>query len=469
MDQVAKLQPTDHASSPTVDPVAKVKPIDHASSPLLSPLRLDYAQHTAQNRFMKASMTERLASWDPRELQRRGIPSVELINLYTRWGQGRYGMILTGNIMVDPVNLEAPGNMIVPLDPPDLPARIEAWSKLAHGAKRHGSLIVGQVSHPGRQVDSRLQSDPVSASDVHLDKEVFGMTFAKPHAATKDEISKIVASFTNAACFLHSAGFDGIQLHAAHGYLLAQFLAQSTNRRGDEYGGSLRNRSRIIADIASAIRKRIPQATGFLLGIKLNSVEFQEGGFSAEDCTDLCTILERDLNFDFIELSGGTYESLAFEHKRESTKKREAFFLEFADQIVPRLSHTKVYVTGGFKTISGIEQALDTVDGVGVARATCARPFLPRDIAQGKVRDSLWESRNEYDYGMSEVVAGTQMLQIARDQLPMDLSIESHLKAFERSMNQWEEKLTQDKDMKITGYVDVEGINLQTMDVAASL
>jgi 2,4-dienoyl-CoA reductase-like NADH-dependent reductase (Old Yellow Enzyme family) len=378
-------------------------------------------------------------------------------------------MILTGNIMVDLVNLEAPGNMIVPVDPPDLSSRVEAWSELARGAKRHGSLIVGQVSHPGRQVDSRLQTDPVSASDVHLDKEVFGMTFAKPHAATKDEISKLVAAFTNAACFLHSAGFDGIQLHAAHGYLLAQFLAQSTNRRTDEYGGSLQNRSRIIADIALAIRQRIPRATGFLLGIKLNSVEFQEGGFSAEDCAGLCTMLEKDLNLDFIELSGGTYESLAFEHKRESTKKREAFFLEFADKIVPLLSHTKVYVTGGFKTISGMEEALQTVDGVGVARATCAKPFLPRDIARGKVKGSLYEMANEYDYGATEVVAGTQMLQIARDQLPMDLAIEPQLKAFERSMAQWEEDLSRDKDMELTGYVDVQGINLQTIDAVANL
>jgi hypothetical protein len=180
-------------------------------------------------------------------------------------------------------------------------------------------------------------------------------------------------------------------------------------------------------------------------------------------------MLEKDLNLDFIELSGGTYESLAFEHKRESTKKREAFFLEFADKIVPLLSHTKVYVTGGFKTISGMEEALQTVDGVGVARATCAKPFLPRDIARGKVKGSLYEMANEYDYGATEVVAGTQMLQIARDQLPMDLAIEPQLKAFERSMAQWEEDLSRDKDMELTGYVDVQGINLQTIDAVANL
>jgi 2,4-dienoyl-CoA reductase-like NADH-dependent reductase (Old Yellow Enzyme family) len=137
--------------------------------------------------------------------------------------------------------LEAPGNPIIPLDAPFEGRRFEAFRKLAGLAKIHGSPITGQVSHPGRQVEHRIQPDPVSASDVQLEGEVMGMRFAKPHPASLEEIKDIIRRFTLAAEYLYKAGYDGIQLHSAHGYLLSQFLSQTTNKRTDQYGGSLRN------------------------------------------------------------------------------------------------------------------------------------------------------------------------------------------------------------------------------------
>lgn len=190
-----------------------------------------------------------------------------------------------------------------------------------------------------------------------------GMTFAKPRAATLEDIQDIVAAFAHAAAYLESAGFDGIELHGAHGYLFAQFLALSTNKRTDAYGGSLRNRARLITDVAAAIRKATKP--NFILSIKINSAEFQADGFQPEEARELVRILEEN-TFDFVELSGGTYEQLVFYHKRESTKKREAFFIEFADLIAPGLKKTKVYVTGGFKTVGAMISALGTVDGVGL-------------------------------------------------------------------------------------------------------
>lgn len=127
--------------------------------------------------------------------------------------------------------------------------------------------------------------------------------------------------FAYAAEFCYRTGFNGVQLHGAHGYLLAQFLSSTTNRRTDEYGGSLQNRARIIYEIVEEIRRRVPDPK-FSIGIKINSVEFQEGGFQPEECRDVCAHLE-ELSVDFVELSGGSYESLAFVHKRESSKKRE--------------------------------------------------------------------------------------------------------------------------------------------------
>ena len=223
------------------------------------------------------------------------------------------------------------------------------------------------------------------------------MTFAKPHAATPEEIDRIIEGFVHAAEYLDKAGYDGIQLHAAHGYLLAQFLSQTTNKRTDKYGGDLVGRSRLIVDIARTIRKRVADSS-FIVAIKLNSVEFQEGGFPLEEAKALCKILEEN-HFDFVELSGGTYESLAFSHKRESTKKREAFFLDFADEIAPVLKQTKTYVTGGLKTVGAMTDALKTVDGVGFARPVCQEASFPKDVLNGKVKGAIKQQFDDNNFG----------------------------------------------------------------------
>lgn len=190
------------------------------------------------------------------------------------------------------------------------------------------------------------------------------------------------------------------------GYLLAQFLSSTTNKRTDNYGGPLLNRARIILEIADAIKARVPSKS-FSLGIKLNSVEFQQGGFTPEDCADLCVELEKH-GFDHVELSGGTYQELAFSHRRESSKKREAFFLEFADSIVPRLHKTKAYVVGGLRTVGAMVKALDTVHGVSLARPVTHEFDLPKKILEGKVQSAIQYKLDEQDFGITNLAAGTQ-------------------------------------------------------------
>ncbi|CEN61918.1 hypothetical protein ASPCAL08563 [Aspergillus calidoustus] len=374
---------------------------------LAEPLKFSFANRTATNRFLKAAMTERMSSWDPVDTESRGIPSDRLINLYRRWGEGEIGTILTGNIMIDPINLESPGNAIIPPNAAYSGERFERFQALASAA-----------------------------------------------------------SFTHAAQFLYKAGFDGIQLHGAHGYLLAQFLSRATNKRTDQYGGSMYNRSRLVLEIARSIRQSIPESTGFILGIKLNSVEFQEEGFSPDECRELCQILETDAQFDFVELSGGTYEDVAFEHKRDSTRRREAFFLEFADAVALVLSQTKVFVTGGFRTVQAMEAALETVDGVGMARPFCAEPFLASDTLAGRVRTGTIDTGlSQYDYGMTETVAGVEMRQISQDQAPIDLTQKANLDAFEESVMKWEQDLAADKDtLKMAGFPEVKGAELQPLE-----
>lgn len=437
-------------------------------SQLAQPLHFAFSGKTAPNRFLKAAMTERLSSWDPKDHSARGIPSRELQNLYRRWGEGGLGHILTGNVMIAYDQLEAAGNPIIPPGAPFEGPRFEAFRTLAQLAKANGSLITAQVGHPGRQVEERIQSNPVSASDVQLKGDVLGMRFAKPHAATEDEIKNIVAGFAHAAEFLHKAGYDGIQLHGAHGYLLSQFLSQTTNKRTDKYGGSLENRARIILDIADAIREKVPTSTGFIVGIKINSTEFQEEGFTVDEAKVLCELLEA-ARFDFVELSGGTYEQLAFAHKRESTKKRESFFIEFAEKITPGLTKTKTYVTGGFKTLGAMTAALKHVDGIGLGRPVCQEPRLAKDLLESKVQGSIELQVHDNDYVIASAIAGSQIKQIGNDHEPTDMGNKQNVDAFMKDMAVWGENMKQDREkMSLYGFVDISSVKPQAYGVSAT-
>lgn len=281
---------------------------------------------------------------------------------------------------------------------------------------------------------------------------IMGMNFATPHAASQEEINQVIDGFAHATEFLYKAGYDGIQLHAAHGYLLSQFLSRVTNKRTDRYGGCLENRLRIIIEIAEECRKRF--CKDFILAIKINSVEFQEEGITPDEAQGICKTLEQTC-FDYVELSGGTYETQAFIHKRESTKKRESFFLEFAEDIVKPLSRTKTYITGGFKTAGAMVNALETVDGVGLARVVAQEFHLPRDILDGKVTGAIQSRLDENNYGLTNVAAGTQIRQVGKDEKPFDLSDEQSLQEFMGDMYVWGKKLGADREHKLYGYVDL--------------
>lgn len=266
--------------------------------------------------------------------------------------------------------------------------RIEAFREVSRLAKAHGSLFIAQLSHPGRQGGAALNPNPVSASDVQLKIEWAGNKFNQPRALTIPEIQDLVKLWGEVAYLCYQAGFDGVQIHCgthplphtpfppphqltlnpAHGYLLAQFLSLTTNHRTDAYGGDLQSRSRIIFEIIAEIQHRVADPS-FIICVKINSVEFQPGGQTPEDCMNLCIAME-SAGVDFVDLSGGTFEGRAFEHKKESTKKRESYFIEFAEMIRPHLKKTKVYVTGGFRTASGMVEAVKggSCDGVGIGR-----------------------------------------------------------------------------------------------------
>jgi len=160
-------------------------------------LKFEFSGQTARNRFLKGAMTELLSSWDADNVEARGVPSEDLVNLYRIFGQGDIGLMLSGNIMIDHDHLEAAGNAIIPRGSIFSGARFEAFKRMAAAAKMHGSLFIGQVSHPGRQVKSNIQKHPISASDVQLEGNILGSTFEKPRAATKEDITNVVEGFTH--------------------------------------------------------------------------------------------------------------------------------------------------------------------------------------------------------------------------------------------------------------------------------
>ncbi|WAQ88142.1 hypothetical protein PtA15_9A267 [Puccinia triticina] len=340
----------------------------------------------ALNRTLKSAMTERLCTYDDVDLDARGKPTPEYEELYRVWSEGKIGTIILvhgcfsyilivedgvhkadlkanppipkGNIPVHREYLEAKGNAIIDKDSPWDP--VEAFKPVISAAKAHGSLVIGQLTHAGRQTPFQVNPNPVSASETQSPPS-FGMNFGKARALSVDEIQDVVDRFAYGAEVLYKAGADGAQLHGAHGYLLSQFLSPRVNKRTDQYGGSFENRSRIVFEIIDAVKKRVTDPK-FILSIKYNSHDFIEGGFTKEDSQVMAKKLEA-AGVELIELSGGTYELLPFEEKKESTLKREGFFLEFADRIRPHLSGASVLaVTGGFRTLDGMASAVSSKD-----------------------------------------------------------------------------------------------------------
>ncbi|KAK6810551.1 hypothetical protein RU639_013752 [Aspergillus parasiticus] len=364
-------------------------------------LLFSFSGRWAPNRLLKSSTAECMASFSASDSGSRGIPSPELVNLYRRWGEGDIGVIITGNIMIDPQHLVSAGDPIIPIDAPFEGLRFERFSKIALEAKRHGSLIIAQLCHPGRS---------------------FGADFGKPREAKREDISYIVEGFSHAAAYAERAGFDGIQLQAAHGHLLSQFLSARTNKRQDNYGGSIKNRMKLISEIRKAISERVAET--FTVGIKINAVEFQESTFNLEETVQLCIEFEK-MRFDFVELSGGTYEDWTIGRKQvASIPQHEGFFLEYGKIYSEKMERTKVYVTGGYRSVKGMIRAVQEVDGIGLARPLCQEPHLCSHILSGSVETAPPIKIDTDNFYLTSVAALMQMQHLGKGLQPVDLGSE---------------------------------------------
>lgn len=358
---------------------------------IAEPLRLPCGA-TLPNRLAKGAMTEGLATPD-------GIPTTALQTLYRRWSQGGAGMHLTGNVIIDRDHLERPGNVVIDRAPDAaMKAALAAWAK---AGTEGGNHLWMQISHAGRQTQVLVNKTPKAPSAVKLGLP--GGQFGEPVPLTGEEIEDLIGRFVTAATVAKEAGFTGVQIHAAHGYLISQFLSPRANQRTDEWGGSLENRARFLMEAVRRVRAAVGPT--FPVSVKLNSADFQKGGFAFEDSLQVARWLE-DAGVDLLEISGGSYEQPAMmdmdgmepadrPHVAASTIAREAYFVDFAKAMKAELKTMPLMVTGGFRTRAAMDHALSTgsADLIGIGRPLCGDPDACRKLLDGAADIPRFENR----------------------------------------------------------------------------
>jgi 2,4-dienoyl-CoA reductase-like NADH-dependent reductase (Old Yellow Enzyme family) len=337
------------------------------------------------NRIAKAAMEENMADINQN-------PSPHLLRLYQAWAEGEAGLLLTGNVMINRRAMTGPGGVVLDHDQP-----LDIFRQWASIGRAKGAQFWMQINHPGRQTMANLGQGSWAPSAVALDMGGFSKLFAVPKPMSEPDIEEVIRAFAHTAYLAEKAGFTGVQIHAAHGYLLSQFLSPLTNQRTDQWGGSLENRSRLLLEVVKVVRAQV--SAQFCVAVKLNSADFQRGGFDADDALKVVQMLNQ-LPVDLVELSGGSYEAPAMQGEARDgrTLAREAYFLEIAQEIA-KVARMPIMVTGGIRQLPVVEQVLDSgVAMVGIGTALAIEPALPRHWRAGQpshpqLTPILWKSK----------------------------------------------------------------------------
>ena len=327
-----------------------------------------------KNRIVKSAMSENFGT-------RYHAPSKGLINAYKVWAKGNPGLLITGNIMIDSMALGEARNVVVE-DYKNFEL-LKEWAKSVDGTGVH---LWPQINHPGRQAFAAINRETVGPSAISLNMGNTSKMFKLPTALTEEAIWDIIKRFGNTARIMKEAGFTGCQIHGAHGYLVSQFLSPISNVRTDQFGGSISNRARFVLEIYREIRYQV--GSGYPIGIKINSADFQTGGFTELESLEVIRLLENE-GIDLIEISGGTYEKPAMIQgdRKKSTIAREAYFLDYIEK-ARKLIKTPLLLTGGIRSVSVMEKALKdgNLDFIGLARPFCLYPNLANQVFDGSVK-----------------------------------------------------------------------------------
>jgi 2,4-dienoyl-CoA reductase-like NADH-dependent reductase (Old Yellow Enzyme family) len=329
------------------------------------------------NRIAKAAMTEGIA-----DAQLRATLAHQ--TLYRYWSQSGAGLLLTGNVQIDHRVLERPGNVALEDD-----GGLLALRDWATAGKSEGQHLWMQISHAGRQAFRYITREPLGPSAIPV--KMMGQ-IAMPRALADREILDFISRWAQAARWAQQAGFTGVQIHAAHGYLLSSFLSPLANRRNDRWGGSIHNRARFLLETVRAVRHAV--GDDFAVAVKLNSADFQRGGFGPDDSRAVISMLNAE-NIDLLEISGGNYEqprllgvtdAKADAEQVQRTARREAYFLQYAAE-VRELAKMPLMVTGGFRSRHTMEEAIagDVCDVIGLGRPFCVANDFVRPLLAGEI------------------------------------------------------------------------------------
>ncbi|MGB9823085.1 NADH:flavin oxidoreductase [Thermodesulfovibrio sp.] len=322
------------------------------------------------NRIVRSATYEKMADED-------GFVTEQLINLYVTLAKGGAGLIITGNALVHFSGRSAPKMLCIHND-----FYIDGLKKLTTAVHEAGGRVVIQLNHGGRQCAPLFLggAQPVAPSEVY--EPVYKVM---PRQLTQEEIWEIIDSFGKAACRAKEAGFDGVQIHGAHGYLVNQFLSPYTNRRTDYWGGDEERRFHFLEEVYLSIRDNVGYDWPVL--IKLNACDFVEGGLTIEESLRVAKKLE-NIGIDAIEISGGIVQSKPEERPVRTgidSPQKEAYFREFSREFKKELK-VPIMLVGGIRSRSVAEDILQKkeADLISLSRPLIREPDLPKKWMEGK-------------------------------------------------------------------------------------
>ncbi|MDH3826082.1 MAG: NADH:flavin oxidoreductase [Desulfobacterales bacterium] len=329
------------------------------------------------NRFIRSATWEGLAD-------ENGGCTFELVDRMVELARGRVGLIITGHTYVHPAGQATPYQLGVDKD-----ERIDGLSEMTEAVHREGGRIMMQLAHSGLKAEPQLTSTrPIGPSTAE------GLLDSPGKEMTTDDIQQVVASFSQAAQRAKAAGFDGVQIHAAHGYLLSQFLSPAINQRTDEYGGSVENRARIVLEVLRNIRQVVGR--NFPILIKINSEDFLENGLSLTDFLQVAVMLG-ETGIDAIEVSGGTFfPGRRIPSRKEITFDRDQAYFRKASRALKKMGQVPVILVGGIRSFLLAERLVDedVMDYIAMCRPFIREPMLIKRWQSGDLRKATCISCN---------------------------------------------------------------------------
>lgn len=324
-----------------------------------------------KNRFVRSATAESASD-------ETGAITDKLFDIYRTLAKGGVGLIITGHAYVQTNGRCSPDQIGIYKD--DLIAELKKLVGEVHRASSDCRIAM-QIAHAGRQAARGSVENPVAPSAV-----TDSSTGITPRKMTEAEIKECINSFANAAERVKLAGFDAVQIHSAHGYLISSFNSPYTNVRNDRWGGNLENRMRFLMEIYRGIRAKV--GGGYPVFVKLNAMDFLDGGIEINESAQIARTLAEE-GIDAIEVSGGMYESYRGKspvRTRIRKLEQEAYFLSLAKEIKNAVGNVPVMLVGGIRSVPLMEKILaeESADFISMSRPLIREPDFPDKIRGGK-------------------------------------------------------------------------------------